>query len=88
LNSILALASDDTEIILLYKPQFEVGRENLRKTGVPRSEAIVERKFQEFQDLFIIKGVTIKKIALSAIEGEAGNKEWMMWFQKTNESFR
>jgi 23S rRNA (cytidine1920-2'-O)/16S rRNA (cytidine1409-2'-O)-methyltransferase len=32
LPSILALATVDTHIILLWKPQFEVGRENMRKT--------------------------------------------------------
>lgn len=82
IDSILTLADEHTEIILLYKPQFEVGRENLRKTGVPKSEAIVLQKFQEFQNLLITKGMTIKKIAPSAIAGEAGNKEWMIWTQK------
>jgi predicted rRNA methylase YqxC with S4 and FtsJ domains len=32
LPSILKLANTETSIILLWKPQFEVGRENLRKT--------------------------------------------------------
>jgi 23S rRNA (cytidine1920-2'-O)/16S rRNA (cytidine1409-2'-O)-methyltransferase len=82
IDPILMLADSETEIILLYKPQFEVGRENLRKTGVPKSEAIVLRKFQEFQEFLITKGVTIKKIAPSAIEGEAGNKEWVVWMKK------
>lgn len=68
IDPILLLADDKTEIILLYKPQFEVGRENLRKTGVPKSEVIVERKFREFQELLTTKGITIKKISLSSLE--------------------
>lgn len=32
MDSILFLSHKDTEIILLYKPQFELGTENLRKT--------------------------------------------------------
>lgn len=51
IDSILDLADSKTEIILLYKPQFEVGSENLRKTGVPKSEGIIARKFAEFQTL-------------------------------------
>lgn len=82
MDSILALANPETEIILLYKPQFEVGSENLRKTGVPKSEAIVEKKFREFQDFLRDKWTTIKKISPSALEGEAGNREWMMWIGK------
>ena len=51
IDSILLLASIQTEIILLYKPQFEVGSENLRKTGVPKSELITRKYFREFQEL-------------------------------------
>lgn len=51
MDSILSLAHQSTEIILLYKPQFEVGAENLRKTGVPKTDLIVERKFKEFQGI-------------------------------------
>jgi 23S rRNA (cytidine1920-2'-O)/16S rRNA (cytidine1409-2'-O)-methyltransferase len=32
IDAILDCASDETHIILLFKPQFEVGREHLRKT--------------------------------------------------------
>lgn len=68
IDPILMLADEKTEIILLYKPQFEVGRENLRKTGVPKSDMIVAKKFQEFQELLVSKGVIIKKISPSSLE--------------------
>jgi len=68
IDPILVLADGKTEIILLYKPQFEVGRENLRKTGVPKSEAVVAKKFQEFQELLTMKEVTIKKISPSSLQ--------------------
>lgn len=67
IDSILALADKKTEIILLYKPQFEVGSENLRKTGVPKSEAIVTKNFTEFQEFLREKGVLIKKTSLSSL---------------------
>lgn len=82
MDSILSLASPGTEIILLYKPQFEVGSENLRKTGVPKSEAIVAKKFEEFQKFLGEKGVHIKKITPSSIQGEAGNQEYLLSLQK------
>lgn len=44
LDSILLVANTDTKIILLYKPQFEVGKDQLRKTGVPKDLKIVEKK--------------------------------------------
>jgi 23S rRNA (cytidine1920-2'-O)/16S rRNA (cytidine1409-2'-O)-methyltransferase len=51
IDSILSLARDITKIILLYKPQFEVGRENLRHTGVPKDLKIVEQKMKQFEEL-------------------------------------
>jgi 23S rRNA (cytidine1920-2'-O)/16S rRNA (cytidine1409-2'-O)-methyltransferase len=82
MDSILSLANNHTEIILLYKPQFEVGPENLRKTWVPKSEIIVKKYFQEFQEFLVEKWVSIKKISPSAIEGEAGNQEYLLFMQK------
>lgn len=36
LPTLLRFANISTNIFLLYKPQFEVGSANLRKTGVPK----------------------------------------------------
>lgn len=50
IDSILAFADVKTDIILLFKPQFEVGKEYLRKTGVPKTEAsidVAKRRFEE-----------------------------------------
>ncbi len=33
----------DADIYALYKPQFEVGREHLRKTGVPKDEKVTQK---------------------------------------------
>lgn len=51
IESILSLSDIDTNLILLYKPQFEVGQEHLRKTGVPKDTKIVTKKMAEFEIL-------------------------------------
>lgn len=82
LDAMISLASQDTILILLYKPQFEVGREHLRKTGVPKDPKIVDEKMKEFEDLLGLKNmVTIKKEKSSLI-GEAGNQEWIYMLQR------
>lgn len=48
--AIMEHATFHTELILLYKPQFEVGRENLRKTGVPKSDIVVSRMQKHFEN--------------------------------------
>lgn len=82
LPSILNFATRKTEIILLYKPQFEVGRENLRKTGVPKDEKITEQCMKEFEEFLAEKNCSIIQKEKSTLQGEAGNQEWIYWIRK------
>lgn len=75
-------ANKNTDIFLLFKPQFEVGRENLRKTGVPKDKKIVEKKLAEFEVCLSEQGFRLIKKSPSTVIGEAGNEEWMMRVKK------
>lgn len=86
LDAILDLAGFDTRIILLYKPQFEVGKSNLRKTGVPKDMKIVETKMKEFEELLALRNMEIIKKEKSSLIGEAGNQEWIYLLQKNPEA--
>lgn len=83
LPSMLELADEHTNLILLYKPQFEVGRENLRKTGVPKDEKIIEKKLTEFGKFLTEQDCYIIAKEKSTLIGEAGNQEWVFWIKKT-----
>lgn len=83
IDSILFFANTDTKIILLYKPQFEVGRDQLRKTGVPKDLKIVEQKMREFEKILTSKNIKILTKEKSILIGEAGNQEWIYMIQKT-----
>lgn len=72
---ILELLSQDGICILLFKPQFEVGQENLRKTGIPKSEEIRLRSIRDFQIWLHNHGVSIFYQHDSSLIGEAGNQE-------------
>lgn len=50
LDSMLALADKETNIILLFKPQFEVGKQHLRKTGVPKDEKSIQDAMKRFEN--------------------------------------
>lgn len=71
-----------THIFLLFKPQFEVWKENLRKTGVPRNREVVIQKLQEFEQLLNHRWLNIQKKSPSTVIWEAGNEEWMIWIRK------
>jgi predicted rRNA methylase YqxC with S4 and FtsJ domains len=81
----ITLADLHTKIILLYKPQFEVGRSNLRKTGVPKDLKIVDEKMKEFENTLREKQIYILKKEKSSLIGESGNQEWIYMIQKKSQ---
>lgn len=83
--AIMEHATFHTELILLYKPQFEVGRENLRKTGVPKSDIVVSRMQKHFENFLWEKKVQILVREKSQVQGEAGNQEWLYFVKKDPE---
>lgn len=82
----IQLSDSHTIFIVLYKPQFEVGREHLRKTGVPKDPQIVEMKMREFEKLLDCKNTQILKKEKSSLIGEAGNQEWIYMLQQNPEA--
>jgi 23S rRNA (cytidine1920-2'-O)/16S rRNA (cytidine1409-2'-O)-methyltransferase len=86
LDAMITLADISTLLILLYKPQFEVGREHLRKTGVPKDPKIVEEKMKEFENLLGEKQMHILQKEKSSLIGEAGNQEWIYMIAKNPEA--
>ncbi len=85
IDTILSFASLNTQIILLYKPQFEVWREYLRKTGVPKEQKIIDQKMKEFEIMLHAKSCTILEKEKSTLMGEAGNQEWVYLIQKKSQ---
>ena len=77
-----ALLSDDGDLLLLIKPQFEVGPDNIGKGGIVRDPALylnVERKFADFAQNFRL---TVKAWLDSPITGGDGNREFFIWLKK------
>lgn len=81
LDSLIWLSNADTKIILLFKPQFEVGRINLRKTWVPKNEKVIIEVLDKFKKICKEKGLKITKISESKLLGEAGNKEYLIFMK-------
>lgn len=67
------------EVIVLIKPQFEVGKENLGKGGVVKDDKlhqfVVDKVHGHFKDL----GFKIKGTIDSPIKGKDGNKEFLSY---------
>lgn len=82
LDAILAQASIKTNIILLFKPQFEVGREYITKSGVPKSQKVVDEAKKRFEHMIMQKNAIVITSTASTLCGEAGNQEYVYWIRK------
>ena len=67
------------EIVLLVKPQFEAGREEVSKgKGVITDPSIHERTVNEVSEEAVRLGCSVKGIVMSPIKGAEGNTEFLM----------
>ena len=74
----LDFAAPSARAVLLIKPQFEAGREEVGKGGVVRDPAVHERVCAEAQAWIEGKGWTVEGIVPSPITGPEGNVEFLL----------
>lgn len=71
------------EMILLYKPQFEVGTQAKRnKKGVLKEQNLIEKNLAGFREMLIQRGFCIRHSAKSHIKGKQGNAEFFVHIQR------
>jgi len=82
LEDVQRVASQD--IILLFKPQFEVGREAKRnKNGVVLDKKAIANSMQKFEDACLLKGWKLVQKSPSALSGKEGNLEYCYYFNNS-----
>jgi len=81
LDDVDRLAEED--IILLFKPQFEVGREVKRdKNGVVLDKKAIANARKKFEDACKLKGWILDTTSTSKLAGKDGNVEYCYYFRK------
>ena len=81
LDDIDRLASKN--IILLFKPQFEVGKEVKRdKHGVVLDKKAIDRAMIKFEDATKLKNWKLIKKSASKLSGKEGNVEYCYYYEK------
>jgi 23S rRNA (cytidine1920-2'-O)/16S rRNA (cytidine1409-2'-O)-methyltransferase len=70
-------------LLVLIKPQFEVGRVLLGKGGIVRDRRVHDRVICELSTFFSALGLGVGLVIPSPIEGAKGNREFLMLLRST-----
>ena len=76
---IARIAAPGARVVLLVKPQFEVGREGLDRHGIVESEALRRQALDDIVACAREHGLDVVATAPSPIEGTHGNAEWLLY---------
>jgi 23S rRNA (cytidine1920-2'-O)/16S rRNA (cytidine1409-2'-O)-methyltransferase len=83
LPAALALAVDGADLVALVKPQFEVGPERVGKGGLVKDETARLAALDGVKAFLTGAGWRVQASADSPIEGGDGNREFLVWANKT-----
>ena len=82
LPALAAVSKPDADYLLMVKPQFEVGREQLGAGGVVRDPALRRSAVLEVAESAYEVGLGTLGIVASSLPGPAGNVEYFLWLKK------
>ncbi len=80
---IAAACADDADLLLMVKPQFEVGRARLGRGGVVTSLDDRARAVLAVAAALADAGLAVHRVARSALPGPHGNVEFFVWASRT-----
>jgi 23S rRNA (cytidine1920-2'-O)/16S rRNA (cytidine1409-2'-O)-methyltransferase len=79
LETFRGLVAPDGDVVVLVKPQFEVGRTRLGKGGIVRRQGDRAWAVTEVARAAVAAGLHPQALARSPIEGGEGNAEYLLW---------
>ena len=77
--AIARIAAPGAHVVLLVKPQFEVGKGNLGKNGIVESETLRKQALDTVTACAKANGLDVRATAVSPIEGTHGNIEYLLY---------
>jgi len=82
LPALAGLIDDGGDMVLMVKPQFEVGRQRVGKGGVVRDPALRASAVQTVGLAASTLGWGAAGVTASALPGPAGNVEYFLWLRR------
>jgi 23S rRNA (cytidine1920-2'-O)/16S rRNA (cytidine1409-2'-O)-methyltransferase len=81
LPALAGCVTKDADLVLMVKPQFEVGRERLGSGGVVRDVALHAEAVRDVARVAAQLGLGVRDVTASPLPGPAGNVEYFLWFR-------
>jgi len=78
LPSLESLLADSGQMILMVKPQFEVGKDQIGEGGVVREQALRKSAVSAVADAAFELGLGVEGVVASTVPGPAGNVEYFL----------
>ena len=82
LPSLISVAKDEADYLLMVKPQFEVGKENLGAGGVVRENTLRKSAVLEVANVAFSLSLGCLGVVASELPGPSGNVEYFLWLKQ------
>ena len=81
LDPLIRVTRPDGDLVLMVKPQFEVGKARIEKGGVVRDPSLRAEMVRQVADAAAERGWGAVAVAASTLPGPAGNVEYFLWLR-------
>ncbi|MBC9735472.1 TlyA family RNA methyltransferase [Nocardioides marmotae] len=82
LDALLAVTTEDGDLVPMVKPQFEVGKDRVGKGGVVRDPALRAEAVLAVADAAARRGWGARAVTVSPLPGPSGNVEFFLWLRR------
>ena len=82
LPALWGVCTDDADLLVMVKPQFEVGKDRLPAGGVVRDPSHRREAVVAVADLAQGLGLGVDGVVASPLPGPAGNVEYFLWLHR------
>ncbi len=82
LDALIGVTGEDGDLVLMVKPQFEVGKDRIGKGGVVRDPALRAEVVRDVADAAAKRGWGAQAVSVSQLPGPSGNVEFFLWLRR------
>ncbi|MFD9130577.1 TlyA family RNA methyltransferase [Kitasatospora sp. NPDC059571] len=82
LPALAGCCAEDADLVMMVKPQFEIGKERLGSGGVVRSPELRAETIRQVADQAWQLGLGVRAVTASPLPGPSGNVEYFLWLRR------